>query len=347
MKKWKEAVSVLIVTVVICCGVCGRIHAGEFGGFDVDIGTEEDIFDNWEETSETEIPEPELKPEVAEPKPEATEPKPESTESKPRPEAAEQKPESAESKPRPEAAEQKPGSTESKPRPEAAEPKSESAESKPRPEAAEPKPESTESKPRPEAAEPKSEPAELQPKPTEPKKEIMDPKPTEPRKEITEPESVEPKSEALDSGMKAAGQKKKKKKKTKNGSRNASKSTALGVVLAASGMSKISPELNFYNKNDENGKKKENKTKYNNCNVRFEHSEIIDINEYPEIKMVRTADEQDITVLSLRVDGEEIFWHQKGDILIFDQPVTKKNATVELVVAVDGMQIVKMPVWTI
>ena len=315
MKKWKEVVSVLIVTVVICCGVCGRIHAGEFGGFDVDIGTEEDIFDNWEETSETEIPESELKPEVAEPKPEATEPKPESTESKPRPEAAEHKPESAESKPRPEAAEQKP--------------------------------ESTESKPRPEAAEPKSEPAELQPKPTEPKKEIMDPKPTEPRKEITEPESVEPKSEALDSGMKAAGQKKKKKKKTKNGSRNASKNTALGVVLAASGMSKTSPKLSFYNKNDENGKKKENKMKYNNCNVKFEHSETIDINEYPEIKMVRTTDEQDITVLSLRVDGEEIFWHQKGEILIFDQPVTKKNATVELVVAVDGTQIVKMPVWTI
>ena len=327
MKKWKEVVSVLIVTVVICCGVCGRIHAGEFGGFDVDIGTEEDIFDNWEETSETEIPEPELKPEVAEPKPEvaetkpeATEPKPESTESKPRLEAAEPKPESAESKPRPEAAAQKSESAEPKPRLESAEPKSEPVELQPKPQIAEPKP--TESKP-------------------------TEPKPTEPRREITEPESVEPKSEALDSDMKAAGQKKKKKKKTKNGSRNASKSTALGVVLAASGMSKISPELNFYNKNDENGEIKENKTKYNNCNVRFEHSETIDINEYPEIKMVRTADEQDITVLSLRVDGEEIFWHQKGDILIFDQPVTKKNATVELVVAVDGTQIVKMPVWTI
>ena len=327
MKRWKEAVSVLIVTVVICCGVCGRIHAGEFGGFDVDIGTEEDIFDNWEETSETEIPEPELKPEVAEPKPEVAETKPEATEPKPE-------------------------STESKPRLEAAEPKPESAESKPRPEAAAPKSESAEPKPRLESAEPKSEPVELQPKPqiAEPKpteSKPTEPKPTEPRREITEPESVEPKSEALDSDMKAAGQKKKKKKKTKNGSRNASKNTALGVVLAASGMSKTSPKLSFYNKNDENEKKKENKMKYNNCNVKFEHSETIDINEYPEIKMVRTADEQDITVLSLRVDGEEIFWHQKGDILIFDQPVTKKNATVELVVAVDGTQIVKMPVWTI
>nr|WP_295279446.1 hypothetical protein [uncultured Blautia sp.] len=302
MKRWKEAVSVLIVTVVICCGVCGRIYAGEFGGFDVDIGTEEDIFDNWEETSETEIPEPEPKPEVTEPKSESVEPEP---------------------------------------RPEATESKSESAEPKPRSEAAEPKPESAEPKPRPETAEPKPEPAESQSKPqiTE-----LKPKPAEPKQKIAEPKPTEPKSEALDSGMKAAGQ---KKKKIKNGSRNASKNTALGVVLVASGMSKTSPELNFYNKNDENGKKKENKMKYNNCNVKFEHSETIDINEYPEIKMVRTADEQDITVLSLRVDGEEIFWHQKGDILIFDQPVTKKNATVELVVAVDGMQIVKMPVWTI
>ena len=326
MKRWKEAVSVLIVTVVICCGVCGRIYAGEFGGFDVDIGTEEDIFDNWEGTSETEIPEPEPKPEVIEPKSESAEPKP-------RPEAAEPKSESTESKPRPEAAE---------PRPEATEPKSESAEPNPRPETAEPKPEPAESQSKPQITELKSKPAEpkqkiAESKSTEPKQKITEPKPTE-------PEPTEPKSEALDSGMKATGQ---KKKKIKNGNRNASKNTALGVVLVASGMSKTSPELNFYNKNDENGKKKENKMKYNNCNVKFEHSETIDINEYPEIKMVRTADEQDITVLSLRVDGEEIFWHQKGDILIFDQPVTKKNATVELVVAVDGMQIVKMPVWTI
>lgn len=328
MNRWKEAVSALIVTVVICCGVCGRIHAGEFGGFDVDIGTEEDIFDNWEETSETEIPEPEPKPEVAAPKPEVAEPKPE---------VAEPKQEVAE--PKPEAAEPKPESTESKPRPEAAAPRSEAAEPKPRPESAAPKSESAGSKPRPESAAPKSEPAESQPKP-----QITESKPAEPKQEIAEPKPTEPKSEALDSGMKAAGQ---KKKKIKNESRNASKNTALGVVLAASGMSKISPELNFYNKNDENREIKENKTKYNNCNVKFEHSETIDINEYPEIKMVRTADEQDITVLSLRVDGEEIFWHQKGDILIFDQPVTKKNATVELVVAVDGTQIVKMPVWTI
>ena len=53
----------------------------------------------------------------------------------------------------------------------------------------------------------------------------------------------------------------------------------------------------------------------------------------------------DITILSLRLNGEEVFWHQQGDKLIFDRPVTEKKNSVKLLAIIDGSRIVQMPVW--
>ena len=56
----------------------------------------------------------------------------------------------------------------------------------------------------------------------------------------------------------------------------------------------------------------------------------VPINEYPEIKLVKTEENQDVTILSLRLNGEEASWHQEGDALILDEPITKKTNFIEL-----------------
>ena len=61
----------------------------------------------------------------------------------------------------------------------------------------------------------------------------------------------------------------------------------------------------------------------------------------------KTEENQDVTILSLRLNGEEASWHQKGDALILDEPITKKTNFIELLAVLDGKKIVKMPVWTI
>ena len=103
--------------------------------------------------------------------------------------------------------------------------------------------------------------------------------------------------------------------------------------------------------NDENIEKNENVNKNNNINddkngaVRFAHKETVPANEYPEIQVIRTTAEQDVTILSLNLNGDEIFWHQKGDTLIFDQPITAKENTVKVIAVIDGRRIVHMPIW--
>lgn len=129
------------------------------------------------------------------------------------------------------------------------------------------------------------------------------------------------------------------------------KLTGAGTVFAAAGMAKISRKLGFYNQNDENIEKNENVNKNNNINddkngaVRFAHKETVPANEYPEIQVIRTTAEQDVTILSLNLNGDEIFWHQKGDTLIFDQPITAKENTVKVIAVIDGRRIVHMPIW--
>ena len=129
------------------------------------------------------------------------------------------------------------------------------------------------------------------------------------------------------------------------------KLTGAGTVFAAAGMAKISRKLGFYNQNDENIEKNENVNKNNNINddkngaIRFAHKETVPANEYPEIQVIRTTAEQDVTILSLNLNGDEIFWHQKGDTLIFDQPITAKENTVKVIAVIDGRRIVHMPIW--
>lgn len=129
------------------------------------------------------------------------------------------------------------------------------------------------------------------------------------------------------------------------------KLTGAGTAFTAVGMAKISRKLGFYNKNDENIEKNENINKNNNINdnengaIRFTHKETVPVNEYPEIQVIRTTGEQDVTILSLNLNGDEIFWHQEGDTLIFDQPITAKENTVKVIAVIDGRRIVHMPIW--
>ena len=129
------------------------------------------------------------------------------------------------------------------------------------------------------------------------------------------------------------------------------KLTGAGTVFTAVGMAKTSHGLGFYNRNDENREKNENTNKNNNINdnknstIRFVHEETVPVDEYPEIQVIRTTGEQDVTILSLNLNGDEIFWHQKGDTLIFDQPITAKENTVKVIAVIDGRRIVHMPIW--
>ena len=75
------------------------------------------------------------------------------------------------------------------------------------------------------------------------------------------------------------------------------------------------------------------------------HEETVPVNEYPEIQVIRTTGEQDVTILSLNLNGDEIFWHQEGDTLVFDQPITAKENTVKVIAVIDGRRIVHMPIW--
>lgn len=129
------------------------------------------------------------------------------------------------------------------------------------------------------------------------------------------------------------------------------KLTGAGTVFTAVGMAKTSHGLGFYNRNDENREKNENTNKNNNINddenstIRFVHEETVLANEYPEIQVIRTIAEQDVTILSLNLNGDEIFWHQEGDTLVFDQPITAKENTVKVIAVIDGRRIVHMPIW--
>ena len=125
------------------------------------------------------------------------------------------------------------------------------------------------------------------------------------------------------------------------------KITALGTVFSAVGMAKNSPELKFYNSNHENKEETQNTDENYNKTIYFHHAKTVPINEYPEIKLVKTEENQDVTILSIRLNGEEASWHQEGDALILDEPITKKTNFIELLAVLDGKKIVKMPVWTI
>lgn len=273
----------------VLCGSSRQGYAGEFGGFDIDIGTEEEIFDNWEEEPEESAGMPEENVEKQE-------------------ERAEEPEENAgKSEERVEESEEKAGKPEERVE---------------EPEVRAGKPEESVKKPEVRAEKPKKNIGKPEVREKEPEREKGKP---EERKE--EPEVITVKPEMDENEQKR------------------SRCTALGTVLTAVGMAKTSPDLKYYNNNDENIEKTQNNNDYNNNTIYFEHENSIPEGEYPKIKIVNTKEEQDVTILSVRMNQEESSWYLEGDTLVLEQPVTEETSVIELIVVADGKMLVSMPAW--
>lgn len=278
-------------------GIWDLVYAGEFGGFDVDIGTDEGIFDNWEnepEMEEPEVEEPEADQELLTPGQEEGNGSKEENEEKPDNSRTENIQEKTEN--RPDTTNRDTGDDSN----------------------------SNFSEHNGSVGQSSSENEENTQDNTSAKSEVTNREKNTPvqkktkkaKIKITEPQKEEP-----------------------------LKFTAAGTAFTAAGMTKISPKLQNHNNNDENTKENEKIEKNDNETIKFEHIKTVPAKEYPEIRMIRSTEEMDITILSLRLNGEEIFWHQQGDKLIFDRPVTEKKNSVKLLAMIDGSRIVQMPVW--
>ena len=126
--------------------------------------------------------------------------------------------------------------------------------------------------------------------------------------------------------------------------RNSSHLAAAGPVIASTGISLLSAPLKYYN-NINNNKKKNTKYK-----EKYTEKEIFqDITGKAENGMVSITlfQDVDITIVSLRLNGQEASWHWAEGKIFLDSPVSKKNSTVEMVVLVNGSQILFSPVWEI
>ena len=134
--------------------------------------------------------------------------------------------------------------------------------------------------------------------------------------------------------------------------------TGLGIASAAAGTSKVSLKMKFYNSNDENTDKTEIEEGINNNQVFFAHKKTVQKNEFPAIKIQNINSslkdsskeknfkkQPDITILSLRLNGKEVSWHQEGNLLILEQRIREKKNYVELLAVAEGNQIISMPIW--
>lgn len=134
--------------------------------------------------------------------------------------------------------------------------------------------------------------------------------------------------------------------------------TGLGIASAAAGSSKVSLKMKFYNSNDENTDKTTKKEGINNNQVFFAYKKTVQKNEFPAIKIQNINSspkdssqeknfrkQPDITILSLRLNGKEVSWHQEGNLLILEQRIREKKNCVELLAVAEGNQIISMPVW--
>ena len=134
--------------------------------------------------------------------------------------------------------------------------------------------------------------------------------------------------------------------------------TGLGIASAATGTSKVSMKMKFYNSNDENTDKTEIEEGINNNQVFFAHKKTVQKNEFPAIKIQNINSslkdsskekyfkkQPDITILSLRLNGKEVSWHQEGNLLILEQRIREKRNYVELLAVAEGNQIISMPIW--
>lgn len=281
-------------------GIEDLAYAGEFGGFDVDIGTDEGIFDNWDEEPEMEEPkgdEPEADQETSLPEEEnkggmgENEESPDNSGMENIQEKTENRPDAANRN----TGENLDGSF------------SENNDSK----------EQSSSK-----------------------------------NEEKAQDNPAVKSESANREKNVPARKKTKKAKIKitespkKEIREApSKFAASGMAFTAVGMVEISLRPENNNNNNENVEEGLKIGEKNNETIEFEHIKTVPAKEYPEIKMIRSTEEMDVTILSLCLNGEEVFWHQQGDKIIFDQPVTAEKNRVKLLAVIDGNRIVEMPVW--
>ena len=131
---------------------------------------------------------------------------------------------------------------------------------------------------------------------------------------------------------------------TNRAGRNSSQLIAVGPVIASTGISLLSTPLKYYN-NINNNKKKGTKYK-----EKYTEKEIFqDITEKTENGMVNITlfQDVDITIVSLRLNGQEVSWHWEEGKIFLDSPVSKKDSTVEMAVLVNGSQILFSPVWKI
>ena len=131
---------------------------------------------------------------------------------------------------------------------------------------------------------------------------------------------------------------------TNRAGRNSSQLIAVGPVIASTGISLLSTPLKYYN-NINNNKKKGTKYK-----EKYTEKEIFqDITEKTENGMVNITlfQDVDITIVSLRLNGQEASWHWEEGKIFLDSPVSKKDSTVEMAVLVNGSQILFSPVWKI
>lgn len=68
----------------------------------------------------------------------------------------------------------------------------------------------------------------------------------------------------------------------------------------------------------------------------------LDQGEFPRISMVSSAK---IEILSFRMDGMEIPWQWKGNVLEGRRVVQKENRTIELLLLLDGKWVIRMEPW--
>lgn len=339
MKRWTKICLVMIMILFMTGGGGRCLYAGEFGGFDIDIGAEEDIFDNWEEGpgESQETTEPELKDSGS-----SCEEKQESNNKSSNNESSNNSSNNSSNASNNDSANRDSGNNHNSNSAEASQSKMESSGKSSDTEnsavAAPPVNNSAENKKTDNLAIANDNANNAKRKNSKRKEETLNPA-------------------APSEGKSLPGEKKDGNSSKTDGTTispkipkeerviECRKFTALGSVSTAIGMARTSPELKFYNSNDENEENNEKITENNNKNIYFEHLESVPGNEYPRIRIIRRPEDQDVTILSLRYNDEEIFFHQEEDTLIFDQPVTRKRNRISLLAVIDGRRIVQMPVW--
>lgn len=111
-----------------------------------------------------------------------------------------------------------------------------------------------------------------------------------------------------------------------------------GIAFMATGLLKISAPLRFYNNTDDYIQKNKNKSKYNNKNALFYVDNNYKTGTYP---LICIRGDNDIMILSLRLDGKEIAWKMEENKIILESMEYGKESCIELVAVIDGKDIVK------